>query len=146
MTVSSPEDTEIAWLWGVLPAEIAGLPTHRPRSLVDPTPGPTEGRIIIYDITEHGKDGFNFASSGEIAWKRAAEAICKEQGWLPKEAKTACWNEDRIRSLVTPHSTRAKRVGWKPTGVFADYLAEDCGIAAEASLSRAAKAVASGET
>ncbi|KAL8381578.1 hypothetical protein RB595_005725 [Gaeumannomyces hyphopodioides] len=109
---------------------------------------------------EYGKDGFYFAAPEEIEWKQCAEAICKigqEQGWLPKGTKTASWDEDRVRALVPPHmkdelpfltlylwgsnsrasSTRAKRLGWKPTRVLGDYLADDCKIAAEISLAKA---------
>ncbi|EJT78708.1 hypothetical protein GGTG_03806 [Gaeumannomyces tritici R3-111a-1] len=114
---------------------------------------------------EYGKDGFYFAVSEEIEWKQAAEAICKigqEQGWLPEGTETASWDEDRVRALLPPHfkdifplltlyiwgsnsrasSTRAKRLGWKPIRVLADYLADDCKMAAEISLARAAKAAA----
>ncbi|KAI9684293.1 MAG: hypothetical protein M1822_005766 [Bathelium mastoideum] len=97
-----------------------------------------------------GKEGFYFAVSDGVPWKKAAEEIAGigcEQGWLPKETPVVSWDKDRLASLLPEdpgrvlylwgsnsraESARAKALGWKPKApTFWEALREDCKIAVE---------------
>ncbi|KAL6897425.1 hypothetical protein GGI43DRAFT_409096 [Trichoderma evansii] len=98
---------------------------------------------------QFGREGFYFATTDEVAWKSASEAINKigqEQGWLPEGTRTVSWTKEQLASVLPDQSalvlyiwgsnsraksTRAKKLGWKPHGPsFWQALPQDCQIAA----------------